>query len=190
VIQGTVDAQIVNVVRNAAESRAQGVEVEAVWAVTPQFKLAGSGTYLDAKYRSYPNAGPTDAQRLAGMAVQDLSGKPTLFSPKWSGTVTGTLTLPVFAGYELTTEAIGIFSSGYHLWSTIDPATRENGYARLDLRMSLDSPDSRWGLDLIAKNVTNTTIYNFAVYQPFTTGSLFRDREQYRNIALQARYKF
>lgn len=190
VIQGTVDAQIVNVVRNAARSRAQGVELEAVWAVTPQFKLASSGTYLDAKYRSYPNAGPTDAQRLAGMAVQDLSGKPTLFSPKWSGTVTGTLTLPVFAGYELTTEAIGIFSSSYHLWSTIDPATRENGYARLDLRVSLDSPDSRWGVDIIAKNVTNTTIYNFAVYQPFTTGSLFRDREQYRNIALQARYKF
>ena len=90
----------------------------------------------------------------------------------------------------MTAEATGIFSSSYHLWSTIDPATMEDGYARLDLRLSLDAPDSRWGFDVIAKNVTNTTIINFAVYEPFTAGSLYRDREQYRNVAFQARYKF
>lgn len=190
VIQGTVDAQIVNVVRNAAKSRAQGVEMEAVWAITPNFELAATGMYLDSKYLRYENAGPTDLQKINGQSSQDLSGKPTLFSPKWSGTLTGTLTVPVSDRFDVTAQATGIFSSSYHLWSTIDPATTEDGYARLDLRLSLDDRDSGLGFDIIAKNVTNTTIINFAVYEPFSAGSLFRDREQYRNIAFQARYKF
>lgn len=190
VIQGTVDAQIVNVVRNAAKSRAQGIELEAAWDITPNFQLAATGMYLDSKYVSYPNAGATELQKLNGASTQDLSGKPTLYSPEWSGTLTGTLTLPVGDSYEITTQATGIFSSSYHLWSTIDPATMEDGYARLDLRLSLDDLDSGLGFDIIAKNVTNTNIINFAVDQPFSPGSLFRDREQYRNVAFQLRYNF
>lgn len=190
VIQGTVNSQIVNVVRNAAKSRSQGVELETVWKLSPAFSLAASGTYLDSKYRSYRNAGASELQKLGGQTTQDLSGKPTLFSPKWSGTVTGTLTVPTFGDFDLTAEATGIFSSSYHLWSTIDQATKENGYSRLDLRLSLDSPGYGLGFDIIAKNVTNATIINFAVDEPFSPGSLYRDREQYRNVAFQVRYKF
>ena len=181
---------LINYVRNAAASRAQGVEVEARWVVNPAFRLSAEGTYLDSKYSNYKNAGPTYAQQLAGQATQDLSGRPTLYAPQWSGNVTGTLTLPVARDYRLTAEAIGIFSSSYYTIFTVDPVSRQPSYARLDARISMDSANGRWGLDVIGKNLTNTLVRTFTGYQPGSFGSLFQDREQFRNVAFQLRYKF
>lgn len=180
----------VNFVRNAAASRAQGAELEAQWVINPLFRLSAAGTYLDSKYRKYQNAGPTAAQQFALLNSQDLSGHPTQYAPKWSGNITGTLTVPVFGGYRLTGEATGILSTKYQIYSTDDPLTVQPGFARLEARVSLDSPGGRWGIDVIGKNLTNTLIRTFAAYAPASLGTLIEDREQLRNIALQVRYKF
>ena len=181
---------LVNFVRNAAASRAQGVEVEAKWVVSPAFRVSTEGTYLDSKYRNYKNAGPTYAQQLAGQQTQDLSGRPTLYAPRWSGNVTANLTVPVARDYKLTAEAIGILSSSYYTIFTVDPVSRQPAYARLDARLSLESADGRWGFDVIGKNLTNTLVRTFTGYQPASFGSLFQDREQFRSVAFQLRYKF
>lgn len=191
VIQGTsATGALINFIRNAAASRSQGVEIESQWIVSPMFRVGVAGTYLDSKYERYPNAGPTYAQQLAGRTSQDLSGHRTLYAPKWSGNVTATLTVPVSSSYELTAEAIGILSTRYQTYSTDDPLTAQPGYGRLDARLSLDSADGRWGVDVIGKNLTNTLIRTFSGYQPTSRGSLFQDREQFRSVALQLRYHF
>lgn len=187
----------VNFVRNAAASRAQGVELEAQAKLTDIFRVQASGTYLDSKYRSYPNAGATYAQQLAAILAgrnpsaerQDLSGRSTLYAPKWSGSLTGTVTLPVGQDLILTTEATGIFSSRYHTIFTLDPLAVQPGYTRLDARISLETADGRWGFDIIGKNLTSKIIRTFSGYQPNSRGSFFQDRQPFRNIAFQARYK-
>ena len=180
----------VNFVRNAAQSRSQGVEIEGQWIISPAFKLVGSGSYLDSKYLSYDNAGPTAAQRLAGQSVQSLAGKRTPFAPEWSGTVSAIATAHTAGGYRLSGEATGIFSSSYQTFSTLDPLTLQPGYARLDARISFDSPDGRWGLDIIGKNLTSAVIRTFSAEQPFSLGSLLQQKEQPINVAFQARIKF
>ncbi len=180
----------ISVVRNAASSRAQGVELESQFVLNPVFRLSVAGTYLDSKYRNYPNAGSTLLQQLAGQGTQDLSGHSTLFAPRWSGNVTGTATVPVFDGYRLTAEATGIFSTKFQTYFSDDPYTVQPGYARLDARISFDAPNGRWGVDIIGKNLTNTIVRTLSFYEPTSNGSLIQDRIQLRNIAFQARVKF
>lgn len=180
----------ISLVRNAAGSRAQGVEVESQLVLSPVFRISAAGTYLDSKYRNYPNAGSTLQQQLAGQGTQDLSGHRTLFAPRWSGNLTGTLTVPVFHGYRLTAEATGIFSSKYQTYFSDDPYTEQPGYSRLDARISFDAPDGKWGLDIIGKNLTSTIVRTLSFYEPTSFGSLIQDRIQLRSVAFQARVKF
>jgi iron complex outermembrane recepter protein len=180
----------INFVRNAAQSRSQGLEFEGQWVLNKIFRLSASGTYLDSKYRSYPDAGPTYAQQLAGQPTQDLSGRHTPFAPVWSGSVTGSATVPVLNGYELTGEVTGIFSSKYQTYSSLDPLSEQPGYGRLDARISFDAPNGRWGFDIIGKNLTSTVIRSYTVLQPATVGSLIQQKVQPSNIAFQARLKF
>ncbi len=190
-IQGTsATGALINFVRNAAASRAQGVELESSWTISPMLRIAASGTYLDSKFRRYPNAAPTYFQQAAGLTAQDLSGRHTLYAPRWSGTVTGTVTLPLGDDLRLTGEAIGILSTRFQTYSTLDPLTLQPGYARIDARISLDSQGGRWGIDLIGKNLNDRIIRTVSGYQPTSLGSLFQNRQQLRNIALQLRYRF
>jgi iron complex outermembrane recepter protein len=186
----------VNFVRNAAASRAQGIEVELEWTPVEYFTLLAAGTYLDSHYRSYMDAGATYAQQFAAIQAgrnpsaerQDLSGRPTPYAPEWSGTLTGTLNLPV-GRHRLIAEATGIFSSSYHTIFTIDPLARQDGYARLDARVSFEMANGL-AFDIIGKNLTDTTIITFSGYQPNSRGSFFQDRHPFRNIAFQIRYRF
>ena len=190
-IQGTNAAgALINFVRNAASSLAQGIEAEASWTVGPVLRIAASGTYLDSKFIRYPNAGPTYDQQIAGRTSQDLSGRPTLYAPRWSGNVTGTVTLPLGDDLRLTGETIAILSTRHQTYSTLDPLTLQPGYARLDARISLDSQNGRWGIDLIGRNLNNRIIRTLSGYQSTSLGSLVQNRQQLRNIALQARYRF
>lgn len=199
VINGTNAAGApVNFVRNAAASRAQGIEFEGRFAVSDYFRLSGAVTYLDSTYRSYANAGATYAQQFAAIQAgrnpsaerQDLSGRRTLYAPKWSGSLTGTVTLPVSDGTKLIAEATGIFSSSYHTIFTLDPLADQKGYTKLDARLSLEVLDGKLAFDIIGKNLTNTTILTFSGYQPNSRGSFFQDRQPFRSVAFQARYAF
>ncbi|MFC3052856.1 TonB-dependent receptor [Kordiimonas pumila] len=190
-IQGTnSNGGLINIVRNAAASRSKGVELEMQWLVSSSFKVAANATYLDSTYRSYPNAAPTYAQQYEGETVQDLSGRPTLYSPKWSGNVAATYTYDVSEDYTMTAEVIGIFSSSYFTYSTDDEQSIQDSYGRMDARLSLDIADSGWGFDIIGKNLFDKTVINFSGYQPTSFGSLFQGQEPPRQIMFQARYQF
>jgi outer membrane receptor protein involved in Fe transport len=186
----------VNFVRNAAASRAQGIEAELAWRPVEYFTLAAAGTYLHSRYVNYPNAGATYAQQLAAIQagrnpsaeLQNLSGRPTPYAPDWSGSVTGTLTLPIGPN-RLIAEATGLFSSSYFSIFTIDPLSRQPSYARLDARLSFELANGL-AFDIIGKNLTDTVIRTFAGYQPNSRGSFFQDRQPFRNIAFQVRYRF
>lgn len=190
-IQGTnASGGLINIVRNAAASRAKGVELEMLWSVTPEFTITANAAYLDSQYRSYPNAAPTNAQQFAGATSQDLSGRPTIYSPEWSGNVVGTYTHELSESTVVTAEVTGIFSSSYHTYSAIDDQAIQDSYARLDARLSVDFEDIGLGLDVIGRNLTDETVLNFTGYQPTSMGSLFQGQEPPRQIMFQARYAF
>jgi iron complex outermembrane receptor protein len=189
-------------IRNAASSRSQGVELETQWAVTKDFSLGANVAYLDSRYLSYPNGNETTLQTYCGTDyvlpycsqfatsgpqahVYNDSGKPTPYAPRWSGSITASYGILLPGNYRFITELRPYFTTSY--WTSLgwdDVIPEAPGYVRLDARLSLESPDRHWALDLIGKNMTDRAIVsNYA--------SLYVvQRDQPRNVAGQFRYKF
>ncbi len=180
----------ISLVSNAAASRSQGVELDTQWAATRSLRFSADITYLDAYYVENPNQTPSQIQTLEGLKVQDLSGRPTEFSPKWSGNLTGAYTLELPGDYRLVGELTGILTSRYFLDPRDDSTLEQGGYARLDGRLTLESPNGRWAVDAIGKNLTSTTIIAYALNLPISLGSTLIQKEAPSNWALQARYKW
>jgi iron complex outermembrane receptor protein len=209
--QFTPTGAALSVITNAASSLSEGAEFEGKWIVTENFRLDSSVTYLDSRYVRYPNVTPTYIQSFcnsnpaaSGCAAlfpngagptQDLSGRPTDYAPRWSGSATGSYSVNLPREYSGTAALTGIFSTSYFNGnsSTDDPLLEQGGYARLDARLTLDSPNKRWAVDLIGKNLTNVYILgggNGATGLPTSLGSLLLQREPPRTYALQLRAKF
>jgi len=188
VLQGYAQGNGVAVVKNAAQSRAQGVEFEGQWVPNRAFRLTANITYLDSRYVSYANAAPSSIDQLEGKPVQDLSGQPTLFAPDWSGSLIGTYTLSLPGDFKLITEFSPYFTSQYQILASNDAPTEQSGYVRLDARVGVESPDGRWALDVIGKNLSDRQILSYATIYPTSIGSYLMAREEGRNVAVQLRY--
>jgi hypothetical protein len=147
-------------------------------------------TYANTRYVSYPNVSPTQLQQLLGQKVQDLSGHPTEFAPAWSGTVTAGYTAYLPRDFRLMSSVSGIFSSSYFLTGNDDPTVQQGAYVRLDARLSLETADERWALDVIGKNLTSQDIRMFGIIWPTSLGSTWLQKEEPRNVAVQLRFNW
>jgi len=179
-----------SLLKNAAASRSQGLEIDGQWIATQSFRLSSDITYLDAYYIHYPNVTATQLQMLNGLATQDLSGQPTQYSPKWSGSLTASYRASVSAGFSLVAELSWLFSSPYFLSGNDDPILKQGSYDRLDARLTLEPSGGRWAVDLIGSNLTDRTILTNAFPYTFSPGSTYAIKEQVRSVAVQVRYRF
>jgi iron complex outermembrane receptor protein len=187
-------------VANAAVSVSQGVEFEGQWAVTKDFRLSANVTYLESYYVSYPNGPLNTEQKFCAQSYvlpycsiypnpvppsADLSGQPTEYAPRWSGSVSASYSLLLPADYKFTTDLSPYFTSAYDTDSG-DPFYHVSAYVRLDGRLTLEKTGDRWAFDLIGKNLTNRIIVanpsGFSLYQV--------SKEQPRNVAIQFRYRW
>jgi iron complex outermembrane recepter protein len=184
-------------VRNAASSRSQGVELEGQWVASRYFHLSTNATYLDAHYISYPNAPQTLLQSFCAVsyvlpycaaipnpvpATTDLSGRP-IAAPRWSVSVTATHYVFLPGDYKLITEL-----DPYYTSRNQDPEPLFNlelgSYLRLDGRLGFEPANGRWGVDLIGKNLTDRIILT-------GLGNVYlASKQEPRNVALQFRYKW
>ena len=191
-------------VRNAASSRSQGVELETRWQANRVVRLSSYLTYLDSKYVNWPNAGAGTLQSYCGSpgtdyagtpqchqfglpvsSFQDLSGHPTDFAPRWSGSVDVSISLPIPGGYKFITDVSPYYTSGYFASNgTDDPLLYIHSSARLDARLSVESPDSHWAFDVIGKNLTDRVIGTSFL------GIYNASRERPRNVVAQVRFRW
>ena len=178
----------VAVVRNAASSRSQGIEYEGQWVADRHIRLGADITYLSSQYVSYPNAAPTALQQIQGFGAQNLSGRPTEYAPLWSGSLSGTFDTKLPSGMRLSAALMPFFTSSYYVLSSEDAASLQPQYVRLDARLTLESEDGQWGLDLIGKDLTDRHVISFATIAPTSPGSYFVSEEEGRNVAIQVRY--
>jgi outer membrane receptor protein involved in Fe transport len=201
-----------SLVNNAGSSRSQGAELEVVWAADRSLRLSSNFTYLKSYYINYPQGGlttlgtfchtPEDIGNPYCIAayggngdpgpVQNLSGRPTTFAPRWSGNFVGTYTVDLPAGYEMQMEASPYFSSSYFLTGSgsDDPFLSQGSYVRVDARLGLLSSDGHWNVDLIGKNLTSRTVLTYGSPVPTTVGTFVYGKAMPRNVAIQARYRF
>ena len=178
----------VSVVRNAASSVSKGVELESNWVQSSHFRFGANLTYLDAYFGDYRNAGTTILQAVAGVAFQDLSGRPTQFAPRWSGAFSASYTTDFARGWRVTGEIRPRFSAKYFTSGTDDPLMRQSSYTWLDMGLTFDSPDKRWSFDVIAKNLTSARVFDILDGSRAAPGTLLVVPRSPFNVAGQIRF--
>ena len=207
----TTAGAVESLVKNAAASQTQGVELETQWLVARDLNLSANVTYLDARYVDYTNAGLTTLGTFCSAAAthanpacvaaygptgnpgafQNLSGRPTPFAPRWSASVAATYSTHLPGDYKATGQLTPFITSRYFLTGSgaDDPYLAQSGYVRIDARLTFETPDRHWALDLIGKNLADRIILDSGLNVPASLGSFVYARQMPRNAAIQIRYQ-
>jgi len=179
------------IIDNAAESEAKGVELSGTLSMTPSLLFSFDVAYLNSRYESYP-VGPCTqlGSTQTPNCVQDLSGKRQAFSPEFSGNLGLSYSTPLSDTLELRLNTNLLFTSDYYLQANAEPMSIQPGHAKLDARVAVGSPDGKWELAVIGKNLNDRATATYWSPLPSSPGSGQALADRPRSIAFQVRMHF
>ncbi|WIW89465.1 TonB-dependent receptor [Sphingobium sp. V4] len=158
-------------IRNAGETRVQGIEGLLNWRVSNGLSLNASLGYNDAHYIKYEGAGCWAGQTVAQGCVptgvgtataQDLSGHQAPRAPKWAGTIGINYEGAVGDGLKVKLYGGGIYSSSYNASDNLDPFETQNQWFKVNASIGIASEDDKYELSLIGRNLTNQYTLTFS----------------------------
>ena len=173
-------------VGNAATSVSKGIEFSGSLQATRNISFNLAASYINSKFTNY-TGGPCTALQifhLGASCVQDLSGKPTPFAPKLSGTAGVNISVPVGDSYELTIDPSVYYASGWYMTPSDDPILRQGKYATVDLRVGIGASDNSWTLAVIGKNLTDQAIRNSGSTVGTSPGLAYSLLQRGRSVAV------
>jgi outer membrane receptor protein involved in Fe transport len=165
---------------NAGSATNKGFEIDTEFLPpgTRGLRLRGSVQHNIARYRDFITAcytGQTQAEGCNRVApppnntpLQDLSGKPLIDAPRWTGTLGFDLDRPIRGGLVLGVSAAASYSSSYSVSPLNHPLDVQPSYTRLDAAIHLRSENRRTQLALIGRNLTNRFVVSLAADTPLT----------------------
>ncbi|MEP7314377.1 MAG: TonB-dependent receptor, partial [Pseudomonadota bacterium] len=185
-----------NVGNGSAEVK--GAELEARWQATSRLRLSGSVAYLDFEWTNYFGQcyfGLTPIATGPNAGNCNYSGYTNQLAPKLTGVVSANYAWPVGDSLLLSTTADLVYSDDYLMSLTLDPATTQASFTKINARIALGSSENHWELALVGRNLTDETTLSYAGDTPLAS-RLFRARSYYgfvdspRSIAIEASLRF
>lgn len=148
-----------SLIKNAANARTRGVELEGSWRISPEFSMKFAGAYNDAKFLSFPNAicypGQTLAQGCRTGNLQDRSGQKLARAPEWVLSGGPTFDVPMSSALSLMGSATARYTSSYLTQEDGYPPAHQDAFTTVDASIGVHASDDSWSLSLIGKNLTN-----------------------------------
>jgi len=177
------------VVRNAASSEVDGLELDLLWQATDNLRIGANLALLDAKYGSFTTAGCTALQTsdIAGgaassgnctirigadgnsLANQDLSGEQLANAPDYSGSIFIDYDRPISQTWSWFLNADINFTDSYLLTGDLDPLDRQDGFEKVNVRTGFRSDN--WEVMLYGKNVTDELTASGGFDTPLLSGA-------------------
>lgn len=160
--------------QNAAETSAEGVEIELFASPTDRFRLSSSISYLHSRYDDFLTKDPLDPRNVSGgvaagnpatdfvppNGVPDvqLAGNPTRNSPDWSGNFHAEYDFALAARGTLTLMGDVSYKDDVYFTEFARLLEGQEAYTILDLQLQYKSSDGRWTADLWGKNLTDEEV--------------------------------
>lgn len=188
----TFDGNAAFVVGNAAESEVLGVEADVLYRLTEEITLNGAFAYLDATYKSFPNAGCNIEQDLLHKAseadvadwdktgcVQDLSGAQLQFAPEYTANLGIAYERQLSGGLILSAGLDYNWSDDVVVAADLDEHLIQESYGKLNGRIAL-AGNEQWQIALVGKNLTDEETFMWGNDVPL--GSLGFNRTYFKLI--------
>jgi iron complex outermembrane receptor protein len=158
-----------SIVQNAAAARINGADIDATLRLNEMFSLRAGVSILDAKYTDFPNAPINDPQRSnydpiahtntgtvlnqGNVAlIKDLGGYRMIRAPKFTLTLTPTITLPIGD------DSLRLTGTLYHTSAisyTFDGRIQQKPYTTVDARLSYRFASPRLTVSAYGNNLSN-----------------------------------
>lgn len=179
------------IVTNAAKSRASGVEFSGALRPDRHLTLHVDAAYLDSHYVSYPNA-PCTPLESVGVAncLKDRSGGRRAYAPKWSGSVGADYSTPLSDSAAFRLGATAYFTSDYYQQPAISDLVKQDGYMKVDLRAAISTDNGRYEFAVIGKNITDKLTADYRNYAPAAVGTAYAVADRPRSVAVQVNVKW
>jgi len=153
------------VTSNAAAATIKGVELEFAWRLTPNDRLSGFASWLDAEYDEFRTIDTTyfDAGNLGNTV--DLAGQKLRHAPEFSVTAiyehdfvlgNGGRIVPRVQFHYETDTVISPFSKVYP--NLYRGAGEQDGYTKTDLSLRYEAPERRWEIEAFVQNVEDKAV--------------------------------
>ncbi len=187
-LQQSVLSNLSFIVSNVGKARSQGVEVNVDLKPLEGLKIGLGGSYLDAKFLSFPGAACNSGQNLATPSgcVQDLSGTRTQYASKYTGIVSLDYQHPVAGGDYIVGGGTSVIArSRYNAGAYNDPRMEQPGFAQVDAHLDLRQSDGPFSISLFARNLTDRRVLDYAVLAPAQSTAIFGSYGRGRQIGLR-----
>ncbi len=148
------------------DAETTGFEAELNWRPIRErdFFLTAGVAFTDANWGNFPNApcagGQTPAQGCVG-GVQDLTGEPLPFAPKWAFNLGADYSQPIGNRFKLS----GSVNLNYRTRQVIGfpntPDTGEPGYELLNASLGFGAANDSWRISVFGKNLTDQEFRTF-----------------------------
>ncbi|MEM7327480.1 MAG: TonB-dependent receptor [Pseudomonadota bacterium] len=174
-------------VDNAAQTTSQGVEFDAQWLVNEDWTLGMDFAYTDATYDDFTGTPDCPASAVVNGEC-NLAGFPTIFAPETKGTVYAEYFNPQqFGEWGFGARVDVNYSGEYFTDISYLPGTFEDGYTLVNGSLRLISPDERYTLSLIGKNLGDEAVLAWGIPSGPNVLAAMR-RPQEIAVKLSARY--
>jgi outer membrane receptor protein involved in Fe transport len=178
-------------VANAGKARSQGIEFDLDYQLNQRFSFGGAFAYLDSQYIRFNGGqcyvGQTEAQGCVDN-IQDLSGKETLYSPKYAANLYLRYTQALAKDKQVLAQILSYYSDAYHIANDLDPQLKEDASVNINAQLELRFKHA--AIALIGKNLGNHASSTQANDIPLFQGSYSNLTNRPRSIALQLAWRF
>lgn len=152
-----------SVIANAASASVKGVELEVTARPTPDLQFGLIGSWLDARYDSFPTVAISSGfapyipnqNCVAGVCTIDASGNYLSDAPKWSTLVSADYT-PQIGAYQLRAHVDYSLRSERFFDPSNVPISGQGDYGILNANLSFGQDGEGWELGIWGRNITNT----------------------------------
>lgn len=142
-----------NILTNGPESEVMGLDVQAIAQLTPNFRLSGSATLLNAEFTENGPGLPIDGNKLPGAA-------------DFAASVVADYGYPLANGGSIELSGTLVYNSGVyyeHLNLVGSGGDDDDSYSVLNLSLGYRAPDNRWSATLWGRNVLDEEYYRSGI---------------------------
>lgn len=184
-------------IRNAAQARTTGFEMETNVRVTDAFSVRSAVGYNAARYLSFPTSScyflQTAAQGCVG-GVQDLTNRQLVRAPDWSLTAGGTYDIPLGNDIAFGVSGDTKFTDDYYTQENLNPLALQRAFWLFNASARLHDVDDQWELAVIGRNLGDKR-YGISsadkpLAAPTTLNQISQQPARTREIIVQATVRF
>ncbi|MEN8723671.1 MAG: TonB-dependent receptor [Alphaproteobacteria bacterium] len=192
---------------NAEEVRVRGVEADLTISPFEGLVLLGSLGYNEGEYVKFTQAScptlsvtqtgqgscflPQGPVNLPPDTFQDLSGQQLFRTPKWTGSLTAILMMPLGnTGLMGMVSANAAYRAEEFIDPDLDPVDKNDAYWLVGAKIGIKHPDNLWGFEVQVKNLTDELYKQTSFDAPLVPGAHIAQTNPPRQVLATFKFEF